>query len=152
MLQITRILYLLICQKFYIFSTFLNNKLAIFFQTERRYGCYRLGILVAFVIVLVLILGTIPATLTIRNNKIVLACLCITLATVTILVLLFIIWQQRQARRQRERYGRPYVLQVHNQVKYEMHGWHLHRSKWYHQLINTYYSFNNLFYFTLLER
>lgn len=94
-----------------------SRKRFLFFQiSERRYGCYRLGIVAACIIVLVLIVGTIPASLTIRNNKIVLILLCATLVVVLILLSLFIIWQQRHARRMRERYGRPYVPHIYNQV------------------------------------
>lgn len=89
-----------------------------FSSLERRYGCYRLGIVVAVLIVLVLIIGTIPASLTFQNNRIVLICLCITLVVVIILLTLFFIWQQRNARRLREQYGRPYVPQIYNHVSY----------------------------------
>lgn len=84
--------------------------------TERRYGCYRLGIIVAIIIVLLLILGTIPVTLTVKNNQILLICLCSTLAAVTILLSLFIVWQHKQAKRQRERSTRPYIMQKQNKV------------------------------------
>ncbi|XP_031633149.1 uncharacterized protein LOC116346958 [Contarinia nasturtii] len=81
---------------------------------ERRYGCYRLGIFVAIIIVSLLILGTIPVTLTVKNNQILLICLCSTLVVVTILLSLFIVWQQRQAKRQRERSTRPFIMQKQN--------------------------------------
>lgn len=84
--------------------------------SERRYGCYRLGILVACIICLVLMIGTIPATITIRNNKIVLIFLCVTLGIVLVLLALFFVWQQRHARQMRERYGRPYVPHIYNKV------------------------------------
>lgn len=87
--------------------------------TERRYGCYRLGIIVAIIIVLLLILGTIPVTLTIKNNQILLICLCGTLGVVTILLSLFIVWQQKQAKRQRERSTRPYIMQKQYKVTIE---------------------------------
>lgn len=103
-------------QKLYL-TQFLSLSLSLFSDfPERRYGCYRLGILVACIIVLVLIVGTIPASLTIRNNKIVLIFLCATVAVVLIMMSMFFVWQQRHARRMRERYGRPYVPHIYNQV------------------------------------
>ena len=84
---------------------------------ERRYGCYRLGVFASIIIVLLLILGTIPVTLTVKNNQILLICLCSTLVVVTILLSLFIVWQQKQAKRQRERSTRPFIMQKQNKVK-----------------------------------
>jgi len=81
---------------------------------ERRYGCYRLGVFASIIIVLLLILGTIPVTLTIKNNQILLICLCSTLVVVTIILSLFIVWQQKQAKRQRERSTRPFIMQIQN--------------------------------------
>lgn len=89
-----------------------------FVVTERRYGCYRLGVLVAIIIVLLLILGTIPVTLTVKNNRILLICLCSTLGIVTILLSLFILWQHKQVKRQRERSTRPFILQKQNMVNW----------------------------------
>lgn len=86
-------------------------------HTERRYGCYRLGVFASIIIVLLLILGTIPVTLYIKNNQILLICLCSTLVVVTILLSLFIVWQQKQAKRQRERSTRPIIMQKQNKVK-----------------------------------
>lgn len=87
-----------------------------FFETERKYGCYRLGIFVAMIIVMLLILGTIPVTLIIKNNQIVLISLCATLVFVAILLSLFIFWQQKQAKRQREWSTRPFTQQKQNKV------------------------------------
>lgn len=60
---------------------------------------------------MLLILGTIPVTLTIKNNRIVLICLCTTLVFVAVLLSLFIVWQQKQAKRQREWSTRPVIIQ-----------------------------------------
>lgn len=66
---------------------------------------------------MLLILGTIPITLTIKNNQIVLISLCATLVFVAILLSLFIFWQQKQVQRQREWSTRPFTIQKQNKVR-----------------------------------
>lgn len=89
-----------------IFSFFFSN----YSLSERRYGCYRLGVFVAIIIVLLLILGTIPVTIVLKNNQIVLICLCSTLLVVAILLSVFCVWQQKQVKRQRAHSSLPYII------------------------------------------
>lgn len=70
---------------------------------ERHYGCYRLGILVAAAIVLLLIIGTVPVFFATENSKLILVVTIITILIVGILVFLYYEWQHRQAINQRER-------------------------------------------------
>lgn len=74
---------------------------------------------------MLLILGTIPVTLTIKNNQIVLISLCTTLIFVAILLSLFIFWQQKQAQRQREWSTRPFTIQKQNKVSLDLNGYEM---------------------------
>lgn len=76
-----------------------------------------MGVFIAIIIVFLLIFGTISVTLTIKNNQTLLICLCSMLGIVSVLLSLFIVWQQKQAKRQRGRSTRPFVLQKQNKVR-----------------------------------
>lgn len=138
----------------FFFSFFLS--LSFVFIAERQYGCYRLGVFAAIIIVLLLILGTIPVTLILKNNQIVLICLCTTLLVVAILLSVFCVWQQKQVKRQRARSSLPYIIQRQNKVfNYHLlsfylllslfihfaqfHQWHLILTEW-----NLYSRTNNI--------
>lgn len=86
--------------------------------SERRYGFYRLGVFIAIIIVLLLILGTIPVTLILKNNQIVLICLCSTLLAVAILLSVFCVWQHEQVKRQRARSSLPYIIHRQHKVQH----------------------------------
>lgn len=73
------------------------------------------------------ILGTIPVTLTVKNNQKLLICLCSTLVVATIILSLFILWQQKQAKRQRKRSARPFIVQkqkgkraMHHNIQFKL--------------------------------
>lgn len=86
---------------------------------ERRYGCYRFGILAAVLIILILIAGTVPVVLAIKDSQIILIVTCVTLVIVAILVFVYIGWQHRTARLQREKFGREWVTTTNRHVGFE---------------------------------
>lgn len=71
--------------------------------SERRYGCYRFGILIAVIIIIVLIVGTVPVFFTVNDSNIILIVTIVTLAVVGILLLIYCVWQQKQAARMRSK-------------------------------------------------
>lgn len=73
-----------------------------FFISERRYGCYRLGLLVAVVIIFILLIGSVPVFVTTDNSKLILIVLIITLILVGLLVFAYFEWQRRTALRMRQ--------------------------------------------------
>lgn len=87
--------------------------------SERRYGCYRLGIAAAILIILILIAGTIPIIFAIDDRRLMLIAIGITIATVAALVFVYVCWQHRSARHQREKFGREWVTTTNRHVGYE---------------------------------
>lgn len=85
--------------------------------TERYYGCYRLGAIIAGVLIIILIVGTVPVLFAIDNSKIVLLVTCCMLSIVAILLFLSFGWQRKQVRNQRERFGREWVTTTKRQSK-----------------------------------
>lgn len=65
--------------------------------TERRYGCYRLGLLIASVIIFILIIGCVPVFVTTDNSKLILIVLIITLIIVGLLTFAYFEYQRRNA-------------------------------------------------------
>jgi len=77
--------------------------------TERHYGCYRLGAIIAGLLIIILIVGTVPVLFAIDNSKIILLVTCVMLSIVAILLFLSFGWQRKQAKQQREKFGREWV-------------------------------------------
>lgn len=70
---------------------------------ERRYGCYRLGIVFAVAIILVLLAGTVlPSVLVVSNRQLLLIATCCTLIVVAVLIFVYTCCQHRTARKQRQ--------------------------------------------------
>jgi len=70
--------------------------------TERHYGCYRLGLVVALIIIFILMIGSVPVFVTTDNSKLILIVLIITLIIVGILTFAYFEWQRRLAIRMRQ--------------------------------------------------
>lgn len=74
-----------------------------FLFPERRYGCYRFGIVVAVIIIVILIAGTVPIVFAIDNSNVILIVIIVTLVVVGILLLIYCRWQQKQAAQMRQK-------------------------------------------------
>ncbi|KAG4074920.1 hypothetical protein HA402_009345 [Bradysia odoriphaga] len=85
--------------------------------TERYYGCYRLGAIIAGALIIILIIGTVPVLFAIDNSKIILLVTCCMLSIVAILLFLSFGWQRKQAKNQREKFGREWVTTTKRQNK-----------------------------------
>lgn len=78
--------------------------MVIFFPiSERHYGFYRIGIIVAILFILILVIGCVPVFVVTDNKKLVLIVVVITLLVVTILTILYLEWQRRNAIKMRSR-------------------------------------------------
>lgn len=86
--------------------------------SERHYGCYRLGAIIAGILIVILIVGTVPVLFAIDNSKIILLVTCVMLSIVAILLFLSFGWQRKQAINQREKFGREWVKTTKRQVNY----------------------------------
>lgn len=94
----------------------MTSKENAFFLTERRYGCYRLGAIIAGALIVILIIGIVPVLFAIDNSKIILLVTCVMLSVVAILLFLSFGWQRKQAKQQREKFGREWVKTTKRQV------------------------------------
>lgn len=88
----------------------------IFTFPERHYGCYRLGAIIAVVLIIILIVGTVPVLFAVDSSKIILLVTCVMLSIVAILLFLSFGWQRKQAKKQREQFGREWVTTTKRQV------------------------------------
>jgi len=85
--------------------------------TERHYGCYRVGAIIAGILIIILIVGTVPVLFAIDNSKIILLVTCVMLSVVAILLFLSFGWQRKKVKQQREKFGREWVTTTKRQNK-----------------------------------
>lgn len=100
----------------YITNTHINSDDLLI--SERHYGCYRLGAIIAGLLIIILIVGTVPVLFAIDNSKIILLVTCVMLSIVAILLFLSFGWQRKQAKNQREKFGREWISTTKRQVNY----------------------------------
>ncbi|KAJ6648962.1 hypothetical protein Bhyg_04194 [Pseudolycoriella hygida] len=85
--------------------------------TERRYGCYKLGAIIAGALIILLFVGIVPVLFAVDSSKIILLVTCIMLSIVAILLFLSFGWQRKQVKEQREKFGREWVKTTKRQNK-----------------------------------
>jgi len=76
---------------------------------DRHYGCSESGALVALIIILILVLGTIASTIFIKDITLVLICSVVSLVIGAIIFISYCAWQRVHVKQQRAKFGRPYA-------------------------------------------
>ncbi|XP_055629386.1 uncharacterized protein LOC129770519 [Toxorhynchites rutilus septentrionalis] len=72
--------------------------------TEKHYGCYKLGILFSFIIILLLLIGCLSVFFLTHDNNLMLLILLIILILIGVITYAYIQWQHRRAMQMRRNY------------------------------------------------